>query len=144
MGALMAVGTLWLESRYEQKDPANIALYASVAMVVFALFNIAIGLGNRSEFRTAFTRDILSDRRQLMLYGIALGVTYIATEFSFLQRLLGTSELPLNEWLICIALAVVLLIIDEIVKYFLRRRHPQPAEAQSAIEVVHTDQPSQA
>jgi Ca2+-transporting ATPase len=139
MGMLMAVGTLWLESRYEQQNPA---LMASVAMVVFSLFNIVIGLSNRSETKTAFNREIFADRRQLMLYGIALGLTFVGTQVSFLQRLLGTADLPLNEWLICIAAAVILLLIDEIVKFFLRRRRGKSAEAQPVVDVTQTNQPS--
>ena len=45
---------------------------ASMAVVVFSLLNIAVGLSARSETRTLLNRDIISDSRQLKLYGVAL------------------------------------------------------------------------
>lgn len=140
VGILMAVGTLWLEARYE---PTDAVLAATMGMVVFSLLNVAIGLAARSETASAFSRDLLSDRRQLMLYGIAIGLTFAATQFGFLQRFLKTTSLDLNQWLICIAVALILLVIDEIVKMFMRRRGGQPAEpAQPSMEVATSDQPS--
>jgi len=60
----------------------------------------------------------------LGLYGIALLVTFLATELGFLQRILGTVSLFGDyKWLICILLAVGLVLIDEVIKFFLRRRH---------------------
>jgi Ca2+-transporting ATPase len=141
MGILMAVGTLWIESYYQSID---LVLAATMGMVVFSLLNVAIGLGARSEFGSAFTRDILSDRRQLMLYGIAIGLTYAGSQFGFLQRLLGTTSLTLQQWLICIAVALILLVIDEIVKTFMRRRGGASAPAQPAIEVQTSNQPTTA
>jgi Ca2+-transporting ATPase len=104
-----------------------------MAYVVFSLFNIAIGLSARSEFGSAFNRDILSDRRQLMLYGLAFLFTFLGTELGFLQRILGTVSLTLDQWLLCIAVSLTVLIADEIVKFFLRRRHSQPASEQTVV-----------
>jgi len=135
------VATLWIERYYEAIDPV---LAGTMGMVVFSMLNIAIGLSARSEFETAFNRDILSDRRQLMLYGIAFLVTFLATGLGIFQRFLGTKELTLQQWLICIVAAVILLLIDEVVKFFMRRRHPGPAEAAPMTAVVQRDQPSAA
>jgi Ca2+-transporting ATPase len=93
-----------------------------MGMVVFALFNVAFGLSARSETGTVFVRDTVSDRRQLQLYGLALLLTVLATELGFLQRILGTvSILGDYRWLLCIALAFALLLVDEVVKFFMRR-----------------------
>lgn len=139
IGILMAVGTLWIEGSHESE---SMQLAISMAMVVFSLLNIAIGLSARSETQSVFNRDILSDRRQLMLYGIALLVTWVATEIGFVQRLLGTVSLTLQQWLLCIVVALLLLVIDEIIKIFMRRRSGTTAAAQPAIEVATSDQPS--
>jgi Ca2+-transporting ATPase len=122
MGLLVAIGTLAVEWFYYTPDSP--ALAASMGMVVFSLFNVAVGLSARSETGTVFVRDTLGDRRQVQLYGLALLLTVMATEFGFLQRILGTvSILEDYRWLVCIGLAVVLLLIDEVVKFFMRRRH---------------------
>jgi len=100
-----------------------------MAFVVFSLFNIIIGVTNRSETETALTRTTFADRRQLKLLGLALLVTVLGTELGFLQRILGLTHLTGRQWLICILFAIGLLVIDEIVKIFLRRRRRGDAEA---------------
>ncbi len=121
-GLLIAAGTLYLERRYEAIDPA---LAATMGFAVFCLFNIAFGLGARSEMGTVFVRDTVNDRRQLQLYGLALLLTLLGTELGVLQRILGTVSLTFDQWLLCAGLAFALLFIDEVVKRFLRRRRPQ-------------------
>ena len=92
-----------------------------MGFVVFALFNVVFGLSARSETDTVFNWSNLADRRQLALYGLALLLTLLATELRFLQRILGTIALNGDQWMICIGLALGLLLIDEVVKIFLRR-----------------------
>ena len=62
IGLLMAVFTLYLEGHYQR---SSIPLAATMGFVVFSLSNIAVGLSSRSETKSAFNRDILSDRNQL-------------------------------------------------------------------------------
>jgi Ca2+-transporting ATPase len=132
MGILIAIATLVVEATYE---PVNPALAATMGFAVFSLFNIAFGLSARSETGTIFNRDNLADRRQLGLYGLALLLTFLATELGFLQRMLGTVSLIGNrQWLTCILLAVGLLVVDEVVKYFMRRsRSSREAESRMAL-----------
>jgi Ca2+-transporting ATPase len=131
IGILMAAGTLILE---KIAAPAGAAVASSLAFVVFSLFSVVIGLSCRSETGSAFNRDIFSDRNQLMLYGLALLLTFLPTELAFMQRILGLAELTGNQWLICIAFAFALLLVDEVVKFFMRRRRSaaQPAPALGA------------
>jgi P-type Ca2+ transporter type 2C len=122
MGLLVAIGTLAVERAFN----SDAAVSATMGMVVFALFNIAFGLGARSETGTAFVRDTVGDRRQLQLYGLALLLTVLATELGFLQRILGTVSILGNyQWLLCIVLAFALLLVDEVVKFFMRRSRAQ-------------------
>jgi Ca2+-transporting ATPase len=96
------------------------------------LFNIVLGLGCRYERLSIFTRDILTDRRQLMLFGLALLLTFLPTELGFGQRVLGLTPLTFDQWLLCIGFAIALLLIDEIVKAFLRRSRSSDVPAASA------------
>jgi Ca2+-transporting ATPase len=132
LGLLMAAGTLLLESSFAS---AGAAVAATMAFVVFSLFNIVVGLGARSETATAFNRDILSDRHQLMLYGLALLFIIVPVEFG-LPRFLGLAPLTGDQWLLCIVFAIALLLIDELVKFFMRRsqaRKPSAAGTTKAI-----------
>jgi Ca2+-transporting ATPase len=66
-------------------------------------------------------------------------MTFLPTELNFGQRILGLTSLTFDQWLICIVLAVVLLIIDEIIKFFLRRsRASAPAQQAAALKPVAT------
>jgi Ca2+-transporting ATPase len=124
MGLLIAIGTLVIETTFEAED---ITLAATMGFVAFSLFNVAFGLSARSETGSVFVRDTVSDRRQLGLYGLALLLTLLATEVGFLQRMLGTISLNGNQWLLCIAFALAFLLIDESVKFFMRRRQGNQA-----------------
>jgi Ca2+-transporting ATPase len=115
---LVAFGTLAVEAIYQPVDPA---VAATMGFVAFSLFNIAVGLSARSETGTVFTTDTVGDRRQLQLYGLALLFVIIGAEFNIGQRILGTVSLTGQQWFISLALAFILILIDEVVKFFMRR-----------------------
>lgn len=118
-GILMAIVTVYLESIYEA---AGMDTAATMGFVAFALLSISRGLSARSETATAFNRDIIHDRNQVLLYSMALLITILATELRFLQRILGLTSLSGGQWLICLAAAIALLLVDEVIKAFLRSR----------------------
>ena len=91
-----------------------------MGFVVFAFLVIALGLSARSETGTAFNRDIFSDRNQLLLYGVALLLTFLPTKLPFLQEFLGLTDLTEEQWLLILAVAVGLVLVDEVIKFFLR------------------------
>ena len=132
LGLLMAIGTLTLEATYAS---AGEAVAATMAFVVFSLFNIVIALSARSETGSAFNRDIFHDRNQLMLYGLALLFIILPVELGF-PRFLGLARLTGDQWLICIGFAIALLLVDEVIKVFMRSRRskvqPAPAAAVSS------------
>jgi Ca2+-transporting ATPase len=96
-------------------------LAATMGFVVFSLFNISLGLSARSETGTVFNRDNLADRRQLGLYGLALLLLLLPVEFGIGSKILLTTDISGDQWLICIAFAIGMLLIDEVIKFFLRR-----------------------
>ena len=122
IGLLIAIVTVYLEWTYEL---VGIATAATMGFVAFALLSIVMGLSARSETASAFNRDILHDRNQLLLYGLALLFTFLPTELGFMQRILGTTSLSGNQWLTCLGFAIALLLVDEVIKVFLRRRRSQ-------------------
>ncbi len=92
-----------------------------MGFVAFSLFNITLGLSARSETQSFFNRESLSDTRQLKLYGLALVVTFLGTELGFLQRWFNTVSLTFDQWLVCILAALSIILVEEIIKYFMRR-----------------------
>jgi len=53
-----------------------------------------------------------------------------------MQRFLGTTSLTGNQWLLCIVLAIALLLVDEVVKIFMRRRRSRPGEVSASPTVA--------
>ena len=93
-----------------------------MGFVVFSLFNVVIGSELRAAKPTARSTGISSAiGSQLMLYGLALLFIFLPVELGF-QRFLGLTSLTGNQWLICIGFAFALLLVDEVIKFFMRRR----------------------
>jgi Ca2+-transporting ATPase len=129
-GLLIAIGTLVIETSFE---PVGTALAATMGFVVFSLFNVTLGLSARSETGTVFTRDTVGDRRQLGLYGLALVLTLLGTELGLLQRILGTISLNGDQWLLCLGFALALLLVEKVVKFFMRRGRERDTQAEMTI-----------
>jgi len=118
VGLLTAIVTVYLEAMFEQGG-AEVA--ATMGFVVFSLLFIVLALSARSETASAFNRDIFQSSQQLLLYGFALLMVILPTRLGFLQDFLGLTELASEQWLICIVFAVAVLLVDEVIKIFMRR-----------------------
>ena len=131
IGILMAAGTLVVEA---VAAPVGATVAATMAFVMFSLFIVISGISCHSETLTAFNRNIVDDRHQVMLYGMALLLIFLPTELGFLQSGLGLTSLNGSQWLLCIGLAIALLMVYEIIKVFLRssRKH-DPATPPTAV-----------
>jgi Ca2+-transporting ATPase len=53
------------------------------------------------------------------------------------RRIFSTVELGFNQWAICAGIALSLLVVEELIKFFLRRRVPavEPVPVQPAMAV---------
>jgi Ca2+-transporting ATPase len=118
LGVLIAIGTLMFETFYK----SSTIMANTMALTAFSLFSITIGLSARNEIQSVLNRDILSDRTQVELYGLALILIFLATELNLLQRILVTTDLSGKEWFVCFGAAFLLLLVDETIKLFMRRR----------------------
>ncbi len=119
LGILMSIGTVALEGYYQ---PTDVSLAATMGFVFFSLGVVIIALSARSETGSAFNRDIVKNRQQLMLYGISLLMIILPVKLNFLQKFLGLTEISIDQWLICIGLAFAFLLVDEVIKFFMRKR----------------------
>jgi Ca2+-transporting ATPase len=135
LALIMAVGTLAVLQYFDKNGGA--VLGATMGLTTYSLYNVFVALSDRSETDTAFNRDIFHDRQQLILYGVALLLIFLATELGFLQRILGTTSLSVNQWLLCIAMAASVLIVDEVIKFFMRRRRSGAAVSEQVIAATN-------
>jgi Ca2+-transporting ATPase len=128
-GAVMTVGTL---VAYQIGEPRYGALVASTMLLTtLSLFHLAAGLLARDQRNTIFDRSAVPGPTQLRRYGIALLAIIAATGIGFLQRILVTASLSFAQWWICIGIAATLVVVEEVIKLFLRRQsRREPAAEQ--------------
>ncbi len=117
LGILMSIGTVALEGYYQTDS----SLAATMGFVFFSLGVVVIALSARNETGSAFNRDIIKNRQQLMLYGISLLMIILPVKLNFLQKFLKLTEITVDQWLLCIGLAIAFLLVDEVIKFFMRR-----------------------
>jgi Ca2+-transporting ATPase len=125
IGLLMSIGTIALERYYE---PTGASIAASMGFVFFSLSVIVLALSARSETESAFNREVLKNRHQLMLYGISVLMVLLPLNLDFLKNFLGLTNLTSNQVIICLGFAFILLLVDEVIKFFLRRSRKQATQ----------------
>ena len=118
IGLLTAIVTVFLEATFEGVSDV---VAATIGFVVFSLLLIVLALSARSEINSAFNRDIFQNSQQLLLYGVALLMVILPTRLAFLQDFLGLTELAFKQWMVCIVFAIAVLLVDEVIKFFMRR-----------------------
>ncbi|NTU85374.1 MAG: cation-translocating P-type ATPase, partial [Chloroflexales bacterium] len=119
-GLIMMGGALLVRASYEPLVGAAVA--TSMSLATLSLMHVFSGLSSRSATGSIFTRDLIGDRRQLLLYGASLLLIFLVTELGFLQRIFSTAELSFNQWMVCLGVALSMLVFEESLKLILRRR----------------------
>jgi Ca2+-transporting ATPase len=119
-GAVMTIGAL---VAYQIGDSHFDALVASTMLLTtLSLFHLAAGLLARDQLHTILNVHTMPGSTQLRRYGFALAAIILVTEIGFLQRVFSLTELSFNLWSICIGIALSLVVVEEVIKVFLRRR----------------------
>ncbi|WP_244928470.1 HAD-IC family P-type ATPase [Nocardioides sp. W7] len=125
-GAVMTVGSLVAYQIGD--DPEDAVLAATMLLTTLSLFHLVAALLCRDQLNTVFDRDALPGAMQLRRYGVALAAIILVTSLDFLQRIFDTTALDFEQWSICAGLAASLVVVEELVKVFLRHRdEPDPA-----------------
>ncbi len=119
-GAVMTVGALVAYQIGHSQDGAVTG--ATMLLTALSLFHVAGALLCRDQVNTIFDRDAIPGRMQLRRYGLALIAIVAATGLGFLNRILDTTTLTVNQWCICAGLAASILVVEELLKLVLRRR----------------------
>jgi magnesium-transporting ATPase (P-type) len=105
--------------------PSTGKLYlAATAMTLASVVATQIGnvFAQRTERSSIFHINLFSNR--LIWAGIVTELTLVALVIyvPFLQGVFGTAAFPVQYWLFLFAWTPLLIIVDEIRKYFVRRR----------------------
>src|SRR6478752_2244414 len=119
-GGVMTVGAL---VAYQIGDHLGAAVLASTMLLTtLSVFHLFGALLCRDQTGTVFDRDALPGAVQLSRYGIALLAIIAITALDFLERIFDTTGLSFNQWCICIGLAASIIVVEEVIKFFMRRR----------------------
>jgi Ca2+-transporting ATPase len=122
LGVIIASFTLFVEAYYSEIGSSHAI---TMGFVVFALLSFALGITSRSEKGTIFSKDLLPGWRQLGLYGLSLLFIFSGT---FLLRVVdNTTPLTGTQWLICFGFTGLLILIEEVSKFFMRRYNSKGA-----------------
>jgi P-type Ca2+ transporter type 2C len=119
-GLVMTVGTLVAYRIGETNfDPA---VASTMLLTTLSLFHLAAGLLARDQVGSIFRRDFVPGATQLRRYLFALAAIILVTEIGFLQRIFSMVDLTLAQWGICLGIALSLVVVEELIKLFMRRR----------------------
>ena len=128
-GVIIGAGTLgviaWSERVYSEP------VAHTMGVVTFSLFTLLFSIATKDERRTAFTLDTVSDKTFTKATGLSILTLILATVLGPLQAFLDTVGLSVQQWLICLALALTILVVSEIWKAIQRRTPADHSQANS-------------
>lgn len=114
---IMGMGTLLLFKQYYMIDMTKALTISLTVLAVFQWFNV---WNCRSETRSIFNKDIFSNK--FLVFGtiIAVLLQLAAVYNPFMQSILGTTALTIQEWGFIILMASSIIIIEEGRKFITR------------------------
>ncbi len=133
VGLVMAAGTLgvlaWSSNLYGD------VVARTMGMTTFALFRLFSSLETADEDESLFTGSILGNRPLLVGTGLSVVTILLATELPLLQRVLGTASLSIDQWVVCLVVALSVIVVEEARK-LLRIRTADAVPAAEAAPVA--------
>jgi Ca2+-transporting ATPase len=130
VGLVMAAGTLgvlaWAGNSYGD------VVARTMGITTFSLFRLFSSLETADEDESLFGGSILANKPLLVATGLSVLTIILATEFGFLQRLLGTASLSIDQWAVCIVVPLSLIVIEEARKLLKVRTGDEPAPTPAA------------
>jgi Ca2+-transporting ATPase len=126
-GLVMGVGTLAVISWAEQER--TLAVAHTMGVVTFSLYALLFSIATRDELRSVLSLDTFSDRTFMLSTLASIGTLIVSTILEPLERLLGTTSLDAQQWTVCAATALSILVVAEVRKAVLRRSHARAGAA---------------
>lgn len=119
MALPMMLGTLVLFQKYVETDIGKAWTISLTTLAVFQWFN---AWNCRSDGVSFFRKDFFSNKFLLAATAVVASLQALAIYNPLLQKILHTVPLNASEWLMIIAVAASIIIVEEIRKFFYRMR----------------------
>ena len=119
LAPVMGLGTLYLFSLYFETDITKAWTMALTTMAVFQWFN---AWNCRSESKSIFQMNPFSNRYLVGATTLVVSLQLFAVYNPFMQKVLHTTPLSFSEWGILVSVAVSVIFVEEIRKFFYRRQ----------------------
>ncbi|MDP2655927.1 MAG: cation transporting ATPase C-terminal domain-containing protein, partial [bacterium] len=129
MALPMMFGTLFLFQMYAETDIVKAWTVSLTVLAVFQWFNV---WNCRSESTSFFQMSFFSNTYLLVATAIVISLQMVAIYTPFFQRFLHTVPLNLSEWMMIIVVATSIIWVEEVRKFFYRRRHVEAPETSLA------------
>ncbi len=130
MGLVMAAGTLgvlaWANESYGD------VVARTMGITTFSLFRLFSSLETADQDESLFGGSILANKPLLVATGLSVLTIILATELGFLQRLLGTASLSVEQWAVCLVVPLSLIVAEEARKLLKVRLGDEAAATQAA------------
>jgi Ca2+-transporting ATPase len=119
MGFCIGLFTLLVFNEYVYFDYKKAITISLTTLAVFQWFN---ALNCRHEEKSIFKMDPFSNKFLLVSLLVVFCLQFLAIYNPFLQKILHTTELSLKEWLLVISVSLLVILFEELRKYFYRKR----------------------
>lgn len=119
MALPMALGTLWLFKEYLAVDLVKASTIALTSLAVCQWFN---AWNCRSEEKSILQMNFLANKFLVGATLIVIGLQFLAVYNPLMQKILHTAPLSSVDWLIIAPVAASIIAVEEIRKFFYRRK----------------------
>ena len=130
---LGALGVIWWAD-----DAHGSALARTMGLTTFALGNLFFSFATKDERQSVFSLDTFADRKFVIASALSLAAIVAGAEVGIVHRLLDTVDLSSEQWLVCIAVSLLIVVVSEARKLLLRRR----PDAVPAVDAASPDAPA--
>jgi P-type Ca2+ transporter type 2C len=118
----MALGTLAVLTLAPGEPVAGTATVAgTMAFNTFVLFQFFNIFNTRSDTLSVFRRATFTNWIMWLALGAVLALQVGVTHVGFLQDLFDTTSISGTQWLVCIAVAASVIVVEEVRKFIVRR-----------------------
>ena len=119
-GIVMTIGTMFMYLRYENETTV---FRQTAVLITMAMFQWVHAWAIRTERRSFFQTSLFKNPYLIGATVIVLGLQVCAVNVPALQKILHTTLVPIHIWIEALAVALSLIVVEEIRKFYRRSHH---------------------